>query len=82
MTIAGEPWWVMHSECPIAQRFQREKRLEALAALTFRIEQKLSSEQIDHWLKQDRLSQMIEAFSSDPSRVVTLRKLGEKLPFP
>jgi Fe-S-cluster containining protein len=82
MVVDEEIWWVIHSECPIAQRFQRERRLGVLAALTFSMEQRLSSEQIGRWIKQDRLSQIIEAFSFDQSKVVPLRKLGEKVPFP
>jgi hypothetical protein len=82
MVIDGETWWVIHSECPIAQRFQKERRLGVLAALTFNMEQKLSEEHISEWIIQDRLSQIIESFSFDQSKVVPLRRLGEKLPFP
>jgi len=82
MEVGGETWWVIHSECPIAQRFQREKKLGILAALTFSMEQRLSADQIARWIRQDRLSQMIEDFSLDPSRVMTLRRLGERPNFP
>jgi Fe-S-cluster containining protein len=75
-------WWVIHSECPIAQRFQRERRLGILATVTFAMEAALSEEQLLHWLTQDKTSQAIEAFAFDQSRVIRLRRYGEALTVP
>lgn len=82
MNIDNEVWWVVHSECPIAQRFQQERKLSILSAMTFSMESRISEEQLMLWLKQDRFSQMVESFSFDRSQVVKLRRFGEKLSFP
>lgn len=82
MQLDGEIWWVIHSECPIAQRFQRERMLSTLAAATSAVEGKISESQLKRWMTQDRFSQMIEAFSYDESKVIRLRRYGEKRPFP
>src|ERR1051326_8241556 len=70
MKINGEIWWVIHAECPIAQRFQRERRLSIFAAMTVAMERALTDEQLQHWLVQDKTSQEIEAFSFDETKVV------------
>lgn len=82
IAIDGVPWWVLHSECPIAQRFQAERRLDVLVALTVALERALSEEELGEWLTQDRLSQAVEAFESEPTKVVPLRKVGAQLRFP
>jgi Fe-S-cluster containining protein len=81
MRINNEVWWVIHSECPIAQRFQHERRMSVLASMTLAIEALFSNEQLGHLLKQDGSSQKIEAFLSDESRVTKLRRFGTKLAF-
>jgi hypothetical protein len=82
MKLNSIVWWVIHSECPIAQRFQRERRLGILVTMTFAMEAALSEEQLQHWLTQDKTSQAIEAFAFDQSRVIRLRRYGEPLTIP
>ena len=76
MRLEGEVWWVVHSECPIAQRFQRQRNLDLLCAITAAMERLISDEELEQWLTQDKFSQMIEAFSGDESRVIRLRRYG------
>jgi hypothetical protein len=75
-------WWVIHSECPIAQRFQRERRIGILAAVTVALEAAISDVQLQQWLTQDKTSQAVEAFSSDEARVIKLRPYAEPPVFP
>jgi hypothetical protein len=82
MKLGNSVWWVIHDECPISQRFQRERRLAILAAMTVALENALSEEQLQNWLLQDTTSQTIEAFSFDTTKVIKLRKYGEPLAFP
>src|SRR5581483_798372 len=63
MQLEGAVWWVIHAECPIAQRFQKERRLAVLAAITDALERALSKEQLNRWLIQDKMSRGIESFS-------------------
>jgi Fe-S-cluster containining protein len=74
MRLDGEVWWVIHDECPIARRFQRDRRLEILMAMTIALERTLSDEQLQSWLITDRVSQDIEAFSSSRPNVFRLRQ--------
>jgi Fe-S-cluster containining protein len=76
MAIDQEVWWVIHSECPISQRFQRERRMSVLAAMTVSLERLFTQEQLDHLLKQDGTSQKHEAFFTDESKVTKLRRYG------
>lgn len=78
MEIDSAIWWVIHTECPIAQRFQRERKLDALAAMTVAIENAVSPEQLRNWLQQDQTSQTVEAFSSERSKVLQLREFGKQ----
>lgn len=82
MRLNDTVWWVIHSECPIAQRFKQERRLGVLAAMTYAMEGALSDEQLQHWLTQDKTSQAIEAFAFDESEVIRLRRFGEPLTVP
>jgi Fe-S-cluster containining protein len=82
MRLDGDVWWVIHAECPIAQRFQRDRHLEILTALTISLERTLSDEQLQSWLTTDRTSQNIEAFSSTRPNVIRLRRFGRSLSFP
>jgi Fe-S-cluster containining protein len=82
MRLGGEVWWVILDECPIAQRFQRDRRLEILTALTISLEQTLLDEQLQSWLTVDQTSQDIEAFSSTRPSVFRLRRFGRPLSFP
>jgi hypothetical protein len=76
MQIDQEVWWVIHSECPIGQRFQREHRLDLLAAMTVALERHPAFPQLQKWLAQDRTSQNIEAFRSDKLNVVKIRRFS------
>lgn len=82
MKFDGIVWWVIHAECPIAQRFKRERRLSLLAAMTSTLEAAITSGQLENWLTQDKTSQAIEAFSSDEAKVIKLRRYGEAIVFP
>lgn len=82
MRREGDLWWVIHSECPIAQRFQREHRLDILCVLTVRLERSLTQEELEVWKVQDETSQIVEAFSFEEAKVVPLRRLGEPMIFP
>lgn len=82
MKLSGVVWWVIHIECPIAQRFRIERTLEVLSAITVSIEEIISEEQVQSWLKTDRTSQQIEAFSSDKPKVVKLRRFRLPRSFP
>ena len=82
MNINGVIWWVIHAECPIAQRFQRERRLAILNAITAALEQNLSDEELKRWLTQDKLSAGIEAFAYDDRKVVTLRRFKSRFTVP
>jgi hypothetical protein len=81
MKLGGEVWWVIHDECPIAQRFRHERRLSILAAMTAAMEAVMSDEQLEKWLTQDKTSQGIEAFSVDEAKVFKLRRYGEPTAF-
>ena len=81
MKLDGKLWWVIHAECPIAQRFKREHQMGVLAAMTLAMENILSEEQLESWLVQDKTSQVIEAFTFDTSKVIKLRPYGESLGF-
>jgi len=80
--IDGEVWWVIHTNCRISERFQREKHLDLLVALTTEIERCLSKTQFQKWLKQDRLSRSIESFARDYMKAIKLRRYGEPKAFP
>jgi Fe-S-cluster containining protein len=82
MRLDGEVWWVIHEECPIAQRFQRDRHLEILTAMIVSLERALSDEQLQSWLIVDRTSQDIETFSSSRPKVLRLRQFGRNLSFP
>jgi len=81
MRLNGDVWWVLHSECPIFQRYEREKRLDILALMTAELESNLSESQIKEWINEDRMSQLIEAFSREKYKVIKLRKFGAETPF-
>jgi Fe-S-cluster containining protein len=81
MKLDGAVWWVIHAECPIAQRFQWERRLSILAAMTAAMERVISDEQVENWLTQDKTSQAVEAFSFDVAKVIKLRRYGESIAF-
>jgi hypothetical protein len=82
MNLDGMAWWVIHAECPIAQRFHRDRKMEILAAMTAALERHLSEEQLQSWLINDNASQNIEAFSSTQPKVFKLRRYGEDIGFP
>ena len=82
MRIDSQVWWVMHTECPIAQRFEKERRLGIIAAITARMERFISSDNLEDWLSQDKFSQIAEAFSHDATQVIRVRRYGEPIPFP
>jgi Fe-S-cluster containining protein len=82
MWLDGSLWWVIHIECPIAQRLQRIRHFELLIAITVAIENALSDEQLRAWRVTDRTSQRIEAFSSSEPKVLKLRLYGTPLAFP
>jgi hypothetical protein len=82
MRLDGVLWWIVHAQCPIAERFERERRLDVLAAVTVRLESELSPEQLRMWVNTDRASQTIEAFVSDHYRIVRLRRFGVQPGFP
>lgn len=77
MEIEGELWWVVHEECPISQRYKRDRREDVLRSLTVRLEASFSKEELEEWLQEDTMSQRIEAFLGDESRIRPLRRLGE-----
>jgi Fe-S-cluster containining protein len=81
MKLDNELWWVIHAECPIAQRFRREGKLTLLAAVTAALDRELNDEQLRIWIAQDKTSQTIEAFTFDPSKVVKLRRFREQIRF-
>ena len=80
MELDGFVWWVIHSECPIARRFQAERRSDVLAALTLRIETQLTDRHVAEFLTQDKTSDHIEAFSFEENKVIKIRKYGDKSP--
>jgi hypothetical protein len=82
MKLDGTVWWVIHAECPIAQRFQRDRQLEVLAAMTAALEREISEEQLRLWLASDKSSQRIEAFSASQPKVFKLRPYGRAIGFP
>lgn len=82
MNLDGIVWWVIHAECPIARRFQRDRHMEKLAAMTAALERELSEEQLRAWLRTDDASQSIEAFSSSQPVVFKLRRYGGAIGFP
>jgi hypothetical protein len=82
MKLDGVIWWVIHAECPIAKRFQRDRHMEILAAMTAALECELPEEQLRAWLVTDEISQRIEAFSSSEPKVFKLRRYGEAIGFP
>jgi Fe-S-cluster containining protein len=78
VSINDELWWVIHSQCPIAQRFFIERKLDILAAMTVAIEKTIGQELLRRWLNSDRMSQNIESFSSTSPRTMTLRRFGTR----
>jgi transposase len=58
----------------------KESRIprEQLAAITVAIENVISDTLLSSWVREDRMSQTLEAFVSDKSRVTTLRRLGAR----
>jgi Fe-S-cluster containining protein len=76
MEIGQEVWWVIHSECPIGQRFQRQRQMDLLAAVTLALERHLGDERLQQWILQDRTSREIEAFHYDQLNVTKIRRLS------
>lgn len=77
MKEEGEIWWVVFKDCPISQRFQKEKRMTLLFSKTIEIEKCLSENQIAQLIKQDRLSKAIEVFDMEEATLIKLRKFKE-----
>jgi Fe-S-cluster containining protein len=73
MRLEGQLWWVIHSECPIAQRFEKEHQLHILVAITAAIEKELTDQELQRWMKEDQVSVRIEAFSFEAAKVHKLR---------
>ncbi|HEV2962479.1 MAG TPA: YkgJ family cysteine cluster protein [Candidatus Angelobacter sp.] len=82
MKIDGELWWIVHAECPIAERFDKERKLDALSSITIGLETVLSPEQLRGWRKIDDTSQTTEAFIGDQYRIHKLRRFGSSVIFP
>jgi Fe-S-cluster containining protein len=76
VSIEGEVWWVVHRECPIAQRFTRQRQLDVLAAVTRRIEPLLGDEDLADWIRQDRVSAAIEYLDHEEMSLTPLRRFG------
>ncbi len=81
MRLDGELWWVLHGECPITQRYMHDRELDILAYLTRRFEEELSEEDLASWILQDKVSQGVEAFSSEPAKVLPLRRYKAQTEF-
>ena len=82
MWLDGDMWWTIHTACPIGQRFQIERRLDILCAMTAALEAQLPAEELKRWIAQDALSSRIEAFSFEPTRVTKLRRYRTPMYFP
>jgi len=82
MHLGDGLWWVIHSECPIAQRLQAEHRLDILYGLTVRLEGEMSKEEIAQWTTQDDTSRVVEAFLSESAKVLPLRRFRASMAFP
>lgn len=78
MKFGHEIWWVIHQDCPIGERFFRERQVDVLAAATIQVERELTPQEIETWLSQDRFSQAVEAFSNDVVNVRRLRRFGSR----
>jgi Fe-S-cluster containining protein len=82
MKLDSRLWWVIHGECPIAQRFENERKLDLLSAITIRLETELTPSELRLWMKNDDSSQTIEAFSREGQPIHKLRPFGSETRFP
>ena len=77
IAIEGEIWWVLHENCPITDRLQREHQSDLISVALTNVERELTDNQLQEWLTQDRTSKRVEAFSTRPNNVIKLRRFGE-----
>jgi Fe-S-cluster containining protein len=71
----GRPWWVLHGECPIAQRWIQDRHTDVLVALLEQLEELLDPHILRDWISQDRTSSAIESLESDEMFLVPIRLL-------
>lgn len=76
MNFDREFWWVIFYECPIAQRFFTEKKEDILMAFTYSLEREMGDMLISEFIREDSISQHIDAFTGETPRVKKLRKFG------
>jgi Fe-S-cluster containining protein len=74
MNLDDEIWWILHTECPIAQRYEREHKLDILIALTMLLEERIPEGVFSEWLREDRHSQVVEAFLRVEYSITRLRR--------
>lgn len=71
----GQPWWVLHIDCPIAQRWVRDRHLDVLVTLLERLEDTIDPTVLHNWISQDKTSSIIESFESEELRLIPVRLL-------
>lgn len=82
MKIDNQIWWVVHSECPIYIRYNENRDISILYALTISLEEEISRSEFIQWLEIDNVSVNIEAFSREQCSIVKLRKFKSERVFP
>jgi Fe-S-cluster containining protein len=76
MCFKGVFWWVIYIECPIAQRFMHDRQMEVFIGITAALEKTFSKEYFQHWMKTERSTEDIEAFTFEELKVAKLRPFG------
>lgn len=76
MHFDREFWWVIFYECPIAKRFFAEKKEDVLLAFTYSLEREMGNTLIAEFVREDKISQHIDAFTGETPLVKKLRKFG------
>ncbi len=76
MHFDREFWWVIFYECPIANRFYKEKHEDVLIAFTYALEREMGEMLIAEFVREDSISQHIDAFTGEIPHVKRLRKFG------
>lgn len=71
----GEAWWVLHGECPIAQRWVRERYLDAVATLLEHVEDLLDPSILRNWISQEKTSVVIESLELEELHLIRIRPI-------
>lgn len=71
----GDVQWVLHAECPIAQRWATTRTLDIPLETIAALESELTIGQVEEWIAQERFSKSVETMFGSELKLIKMRPI-------